>query len=142
MAAPRSATIRRRSGRRCCTRRCSSSARTPRLAGYSSRAPDPTGFGGVVPGYSNEREIELLVEAGFTATEAIRIASLNGAQYLGRADHIGSIAPGKVADLLVVRGDPSSRIRDIENAEMVFKDGIGYDSERLFRAARGVVGLH
>jgi amidohydrolase family protein len=103
---------------------------------------DPTGFGGVVPGYSNEREIELLVEAGFTATEAIRISSLNGAQYLGRADHIGSIAAGKAADLLVVRGDPSTRIRDIEKAEMVFKDGVGYDSERLFRAARGVVGLH
>jgi imidazolonepropionase-like amidohydrolase len=103
---------------------------------------DPTGYGGVVPGYSNQREIELLVEAGFTAPEAIKIASLNGAQYLGRADHIGSIAAGKSADLLVVRGDPSTSIHDIENAEMVFKDGIGYDSERLFRAARGVVGLH
>jgi enamidase len=103
---------------------------------------DPTGYGGVVPGYSNQREIELLAEAGFTAPEAIKIASLNGAQYLGRADHIGSIAAGKSADLLVVRGDPSTRIRDIENAEMVFKDGIGYDSDRLFRAARGLVGLH
>ena len=103
---------------------------------------DPTGYGGVVPGYSNQREIELLVESGFTAPEAIRIASLNGAQYLGRADHIGSIAAGKSADLLVVRGDPSARIRDIENAEMVFKDGVGYDSERLFHAALGVVGLH
>ena len=103
---------------------------------------DPTGYGGVVPGYSNQREIELLVESGFSAPEAIRIASLNGAQYLGRADRIGSIAVGKSADLLVVHGDPSARIRDIENAEMVFKDGVGYDSERLFHSARGVVGLH
>ncbi len=103
---------------------------------------DPTGYGGVVPGYSNQREIELLVESGFTAPEAIRIASLNGAQYLGRADRIGSIAVGKSADLLVVHGDPSARIRDIENAEMVFKDGVGYDSGRLFQSARGVVGLH
>ena len=85
----------------------------------------------------------MLVEVGIhSAPEAIRIASLNGAQYLGRADRIGSIAVGKSADLLVVRGDPSARIRDIENAEMVFKDGVGYDFERLFHSARGVVGLH
>ena len=103
---------------------------------------DPTGYGGVVPGYSNQREIELLVEAGFTPVEAIKISTLNGAQYLGRAGHVGSIAVGKAADLLVVRGDPTARIRDIENAETVFKDGIGYDSQRLFQSARGAVGLH
>jgi enamidase len=103
---------------------------------------DPTGYGGVVPGYSNQREIELLVEAGFGAVDAIKISSLNGARFLGRADHVGSIAAGKAADLLIVRGDPTAQIRDIENAELVFKDGVGYDSEHLFRSARGVVGLH
>jgi imidazolonepropionase-like amidohydrolase len=103
---------------------------------------DPTGYGGVVPGYSNQREIELLVEAGFTPIEAIRIATLNGAQFLRRADRVGSIAKGKRADLLVVRGDPTSRIADIENAETVFKGGVGYDAQRLFDSARGTVGLH
>lgn len=103
---------------------------------------DPTGYGGVVPGYSNQREIELLVEAGFSPVDAIRIATSNGAQFLGRADRVGTIAKGKAADLLIVRGDPVTRIQDIENAELVFKDGVGYDSPRLFDAARGAVGLH
>jgi imidazolonepropionase-like amidohydrolase len=103
---------------------------------------DPTGYGGVIPGYSNQREIELLVEAGFSPVEAIRISSLNGATYLGRVDKVGSIAVGKAADLLVVHGNPATQIRDIENSELVFKDGIGYDSPKLFQAARGVVGLH
>jgi imidazolonepropionase-like amidohydrolase len=103
---------------------------------------DPTGYGGVVPGYSNRRQIELLVEAGFTPVDAIKIATLNGARYLGRAERVGSIATGKAADLLVVRGDPTTRIRDIENGELVFKDGVGYDVERLLRSARSTVGLH
>jgi amidohydrolase family protein len=103
---------------------------------------DPTGYGGVVPGYSNQRQIELLVESGFTPVEAIHIATLNGAQYLHLADRVGSIAKGKRADLLIVRGDPTARIADIENAELVFKDGVGYDSQRLFDSTRGTVGLH
>jgi imidazolonepropionase-like amidohydrolase len=103
---------------------------------------DPTGYGGVVPGYSNQREIELLVESGFTPVEAIRISTLNGAQYLKQADRIGSIAKGKRADLLIVRGDPGARIADIENANLVFKDGVAYDAQRLFDSARGTVGLH
>src|SRR5579883_3102774 len=103
---------------------------------------DPTGYGGVVPGYSNQRQIELLVESGFTPVEAIGIATLNGARYLGRADHIGTVAPGKAADLLVVRGDPATHIQDVENAELVVKDGIAYDAQRLFESARGTVGLH
>ncbi|HEX9120676.1 MAG TPA: amidohydrolase family protein, partial [Terriglobales bacterium] len=68
---------------------------------------DPTGYGGVVPGFGDHREVELLVEAGFTPVEAIKIATLNGAQWLGIADKIGSIAPGKQADLVVIKGDPS-----------------------------------
>ncbi len=103
---------------------------------------DPTGYGGVVPGYSNQREIELLVESGFAPIEAIHIATWNGAQFLHRADRVGSIAKGKRADLLIVRGDPASHIADIENADMVFKDGVGYDAQRLFESARGTVGLH
>jgi imidazolonepropionase-like amidohydrolase len=102
--------------------------------------PDPTGNGGVVPGFGDLREIELLVEAGFSAAEAIRIATLNGASYLGLADRIGSIAPGKDADLVVVKGDPAQKISDIENVELVFKDGVGYDSSSLLNSARGRYG--
>jgi imidazolonepropionase-like amidohydrolase len=102
---------------------------------------DPTGIGGVLAGFGDQREVELLVEARFTPVEAIHIATQNGAQYLGEADKIGSIAPGKQADLVVIKGDPSQHIEDIENVETVFKDGIGYDSAKLIESVRGQVGL-
>src|SRR5262249_37143620 len=92
--------------------------------------PDPTGAGDVVPGFGDQREIELLVEAGFSPVEAIRIATLNGATYLGREKQIGSIAAGKNTDLVVIKGDPAKKISDIEKVEIVFKDGVGYDSQK------------
>jgi imidazolonepropionase-like amidohydrolase len=101
---------------------------------------DPTGMGGVIAGFGDQREVELLVEAGFTPLEAIQIATANGAQFLGESDRIGTIAPGKQADLVVIKGDPSKKIDDIENVETVFKDGIGYDSAKLIESVRGVVG--
>ncbi len=102
---------------------------------------DPTGMGGVIAGFGDQREVELLVEAGFTPVEAIHIATYNGAQYLGELDRIGTIAAGKQADLVVIKGDPSKRIEDIENVETVFRDGIGYDSAKLIESVRGQVGL-
>ena len=102
--------------------------------------PDPTGNGGVVPGFGDQREIELLVEAGFSPVEAIRIATLNGATFLNKQDQIGSIAAGKNADLIVIKGDPSSHISDIENVEIVFKDGTGYDSQKLIDSVKGRYG--
>jgi hypothetical protein len=101
---------------------------------------DPTGMGGVIAGFGDQREVELLVEAGFTPIEAIHIATFNGAQYLGESDKIGTIAPGRQADLVVIKGDPAKNIEDIENVETVFKDGIGYDSAKLIESVRGVVG--
>src|SRR5579862_1753466 len=53
---------------------------------------DPTGMGGVIAGFGDQREVELLVEAGFTPEVAIHIATFNGAQYLGESDRIGTIA--------------------------------------------------
>ena len=103
---------------------------------------DPTGYGGVVAGYSNQRALELLVQAGFSPLDAIRIATLHGAKYLGRDSKIGTIAAGKQADLIVVRGDPSARIEDVENVEIVFKQGVGYDSPKIFETVKGQVGLH
>jgi len=101
---------------------------------------DPTGMGGVLAGFGDQREVELLVEAGFTPLEAIHIATANGAQFLGESDRIGTIAPGKQADLALIKGDPSRKIEDIENVEIVFKDGIGYDSGKLIDSVRGLVG--
>jgi imidazolonepropionase-like amidohydrolase len=102
---------------------------------------DPTGIGGTVAGYGDLREVELLAEAGFTPLEAIKIATLNGAQFLGEADHIGSLLPGKQADIMLVKGDPSANISDIENVELVFKDGVGWDSKKLIDSVKGQVGI-
>jgi imidazolonepropionase-like amidohydrolase len=102
--------------------------------------PDPTGNGGILPGFGDQRGVELLVEAGFTPEQAIRISSLNGAIYLGLADRIGSIAVGKDADLVVVNGNPSANISDVAKVEIVFKDGIGFDSERLMDSVSGRYG--
>jgi hypothetical protein len=101
---------------------------------------DPTGIGGILAGFGDQREVELLIEAGFTPLEAIHIATANGAQFLGEADRIGTIAPGKSADLVVIKGDPSQKIEDIENVETIFKDGIGYDPARLLDSVRGIAG--
>jgi len=102
--------------------------------------PDPVGIGGNIPGFGDQRQIELLVEAGFSPVQAIRIATLNGATFLGRQDRIGSIAVGKNADLVVVKGDPAARIADLENVEMVFKDGAGYDTRKLLDSVKGRYG--
>jgi imidazolonepropionase-like amidohydrolase len=102
---------------------------------------DPTGNGGIVAGFGDLRQVELLVEAGFSAAEAIKIASFNGAKFLGEDARIGSIIPGKQADLMVVRGNPATTIADIEKVEIVFKDGVGYDSEKLIQSVQGLVGI-
>jgi len=103
--------------------------------------PDPTGNGGIVAGFGDLRQVELLVEAGFTPVEAIKIASFNGAKFLGEDARIGSIAAGKQADLMVVKGNPAANIADIEKVEIVFKDGVGYDSEKLIQSVQGLVGI-
>jgi imidazolonepropionase-like amidohydrolase len=104
---------------------------------------DPTGDGGVLPGFGDQREVELLVQSdGFTPVEAIRIATLNGATYMGKQDTIGSIAPGKNADLVVIKGNPAADINDIEDVELVFKDGIAYDSAKLFDSIKGRYGQY
>ncbi len=112
-----------------------------KAGGMLLAGPDPTGNGGVLPGFGDQREIELLVEAGFSPVEAIQIATENGAKFLGREGSVGTIGPGKQADIVLVKGDPSKNIADIENVETVFKDGVGYDSQKLIEAVRGQVGV-
>jgi hypothetical protein len=111
-----------------------------RAGGLLLAGPDPTGNGGTIPGFGDWRELELLVRAGFTPVEAIHIATANGAEFLGRMDRVGTIAVGKDADLVVVRGNPAANIGDVAKVELVFKDGVGYDSAKLFESVRGTVG--
>jgi imidazolonepropionase-like amidohydrolase len=112
-----------------------------KAGGLLLAGPDPTGDGGVLPGFGDQSEIELLVEAGFTPEQAIQIATKNGAIFLGRQDRIGTLEAGKQADMVLIKGDPSKKIDDIENVETVFKNGVGYDSKKLIDSVRGQVGI-
>ena len=94
-----------------------------------------------IAGYADQRNFELLVEAGFTPEQAIQIMTANGAKVLGFADRLGTIAPGKQADLVVLRGDPTRTPSDIRNVETVYRQGIGYDSAKLVAATKGLVGI-
>ncbi len=112
-----------------------------KAGGLLLAGPDPTGNGGVLPGFGDQREVELLVEAGFTPLEAIHIATENGAIYLGQQERIGTLGIGKQADMVLIKGDPSKNIEDIEKVETVFKAGVGYDSGKLIDSVRGQVGI-
>jgi imidazolonepropionase-like amidohydrolase len=103
---------------------------------------DPTGYGGVLAGFGDQRQTELLVEAGFTPLEAIHISTQNGADFLSEGNRIGTLKAGKQADIVVINGDPSQKIADLENVELVFKDGVAYDSRKLIDSVQGAVGLH
>ena len=107
--------------------------------GLLGSGSDPWGTG-FLPGIGNLRNYELLVEAGFPAPQAVQIMTLNGARILGEDTARGSIAPGKAADLVVIRGNPMTTPGEIYNVVTVFKDGFGYDSEKLKKAASGKVG--
>ena len=110
--------------------------------GHLMVGTDPTGFGGVMAGYSNIRALEMLVEAGFSVSQAVMISSLNGARYLGIEGQIGTVEEGKIADLVLVDGQLASDITQLRRIEIVFKDGIGYDSPKIFESVKGTVGLH
>ena len=107
--------------------------------GLLGAGSDPWGTG-LLPGLGNLRNYEMLLEAGFDPERAVRIVTLNGARILGEDERLGSIAPGKLADLVVIRGNPIRTPSDIYNVVTVFKGGVGYDSERLREAGRGKVG--
>jgi hypothetical protein len=112
------------------------------MGGRLMAGVDPTGAGRTIPGYADRHTLELLVEAGFTFTQAVKICSLNAAEYLGREKEIGSIAVGKRADLVLMSGDPEKEIKSVRNTEIVFKNGVGFDSKKLFESVNGKVGLY
>ena len=113
------------------------------MGGLLTVGTDPTGNGGTLAGYGSWRAIELLVEAcGFTPLEALKIATENGAVALGFDKSIGTIETGKNADLLVIEGDPSKNIKDIRKVVYVFKNGVGFNSHKLFESVKGKVGFN
>ncbi|TAG30684.1 MAG: amidohydrolase [Sphingobacteriia bacterium] len=113
------------------------------MGGLLTVGSDPTGTGGTIAGFGNWRSIELLVEAdGFKPLEAIKIATQNGAIALGFDKTIGTIEVGKSADLLIIDGDPSKNISDIRKVLYVFKNGVGFNSKKLFESVKGKVGFN
>jgi len=112
-----------------------------RAGGLLIAGTDPTGGGGVIPGFANQRQVELLVDEGFTPLEAIKISTLNGAKYLGRDKNVGSLVVGKQADLVVINGNPAATISDIRKVETVFKQGVGYDPVKLIDSVKGKAGI-
>jgi imidazolonepropionase-like amidohydrolase len=102
---------------------------------------DPTGGGDVVPGYANQRALQLLMEMGLTVEQAVEVATRNGATYLERQDEIGTVEEGKRADLVLMRGDPGADPAAFRAMVLVFKDGVGYDSAKLFASVKGWVGV-
>ena len=109
--------------------------------GLLAAGVDPTGMGGALPGYGDQRNYELLLEAGFPPEQVIQIMTLNGARVLGEDRRFGSIEAGKLAELVVINGDPVQRASEIRNVTIVFKEGVGYDSLKLIESVKGLVGL-
>ena len=109
--------------------------------GLLAAGVDPTGMGGALPGYGDQRNYELLLESGFSPEQVIEIMSLNGARVLGEDHRFGSVEPGKLADLVVIDGDPVRREAEIRNVTLVFKEGVGYDAPSLAESVMGLVGL-
>ena len=112
-----------------------------KAGGLLGAGVDPTGVGGALPGFGDQRNFELLIEAGFSPIEAIQIMSFNGARILGVDKQLGSVTVGKLADLVVIRGNPIAEPAEIRNVTTVFKDGVGYDSAKLIASVKGLVGI-
>jgi hypothetical protein len=112
-----------------------------KAGGLLAAGVDPTGIGGALPGFGDQRNYELLVEAGFTPAQTVQIMTGNGAKILGVYDRLGSVEKGKIADLVVLQGDLAADPSVIRKVTTVFKDGVGYDSPKLIAAVKGRVGI-
>jgi len=110
--------------------------------GLMAAGVDPTGIGGALAGFGDQRNYELFIEAGFTPAQAIQIMTLNGAKILGVAQQLGTVQAGKLADLVVLHGDLTADPSVIRSPTIVFKDGVGYDSAKLLASVQGRVGVN
>ena len=108
--------------------------------GLLAAGVDPTGYGAAPPGLGDQRNYELLLEAGFSAPEVVQIMSANGAEVLGIDEDVGTIEVGKVADLVVIEGDLEAA-GNLHGTKIVFRHGIGWDSSKLIDSIRGIVGI-
>jgi imidazolonepropionase-like amidohydrolase len=112
-----------------------------KMGGKITVGTDPTGSGKTIAGYANRHLIEMLIETGFPLEEAIKLATRNGAKYLGIDDETGTVAVGKNADLILIDGDLTQDISNIRKTQLVFKNGVGFDSKKIFESVKGKIGL-
>jgi imidazolonepropionase-like amidohydrolase len=112
-----------------------------KAGGLLAAGVDPTGNGGALPGYGDQRNYELLVEAGFTPSQTVQIMSANGAKVLGADKDLGTVTAGKIADLVLIRGNLAGDPTAIRNVVTVFKGGLGFDSAKLIQSVNGLVGV-
>jgi imidazolonepropionase-like amidohydrolase len=110
--------------------------------GLMAAGVDPTGIGGALAGFGDQRNYELFIEAGFTPAQAVQIMTFNGAKILGVQQTLGTIEMGKLADLVVLRGNLTTDPSVIRSPTIVFKDGVGYDSAKLIASVQGRVGVN
>ena len=103
---------------------------------------DPTGIGGALAGFGDQRNYELFIEAGFTPAQAVQIMTANGAKILGVSQTLGTVEVGKMADLVVLQGDLTADPTVSRSPTIVFKDGVGYDSAKLIASVQGRVGVN
>ncbi len=113
-----------------------------KAGGLLGNGVDPTGNGGALPGYGDQRGYELLREAGFTTEQAVQVCTLNGARILRADKAFGSIESGKDADLVLLQGDLTTDAKGIRNVLTTFKGGVGFDPTRLIDDVRGRVGIN
>jgi imidazolonepropionase-like amidohydrolase len=101
---------------------------------------DHPSWGEFFSGFGSHRELHAMVLAGIPNADALRAGTVNAARALGVSDRLGTIQPGKYADLLVVRGDPLSEITDTRNGHVVVRSGRVYRPRELFDSVRGSLG--
>ncbi len=112
-----------------------------RAGGTLAAGVDPTGYGAALPGFGDQRNFELLREADFSPQQVVQIMSANGAKILGIEDETGTIEVGKLAEMVLLSGDLAADPTVIKNVEIVFKDGVGYDSPAMLESIKGQVGI-
>jgi imidazolonepropionase-like amidohydrolase len=94
----------------------------------------------LLPGFAYHRELLAMTYAGIPPAAVLKAATINGARALGVDARLGSIEAGKIADLVVVRGDPLDDIKRARDVKLVFKDGIDYHPKELLLSAEGMIG--
>ena len=94
----------------------------------------------LLPGFAYHRELLAMTYAGLPAVAVLKAATINGAKALGIEARLGSVEPGKLADLVVVRGNPLADIKVAREVRLVIKEGVVYDPEAPLQSAEGMIG--